>query len=126
MSVLGVILRVRDRDREQIQQRLARTPGVDPGPDAGDTRLVAVIESTADAPAAAIMSEIAGWPEVHNLSLVFEHSDDEPAGSGADAEFDFHAWRGHVGDFARRQAPQPPLSVSLASTSAASGAGEAR
>jgi nitrate reductase NapAB chaperone NapD len=128
MSILGVVLRIRDKDRAQVQQRLARTPGVDLGPDAGGARLVAVIESTAETPAAAIMSEIAGWPEVHNLSLVYEHSgDDEPAGPSAGAEFDFRAWRGHAGDFARRQArQQPPLSVSPTSTSAASGAGEAR
>jgi len=124
MSVLGIVIRISAKDRGEVRQRLARTPGVDLGPDAGDTRLVAVIESTANAPAAAIMSEIARWPEVHILSLVFEQSDDELAGSSA--EFDFHAWRGHVGDFARRQAQQSPLSVSLTSTSAASGAGEAR
>lgn len=126
MSVLGIVIRMRAKDRAQVQQRLAGTPGVDLGPDAGDTRLVAVIESTADTPAAAIMDEIAQWPEIHNLSLVFEHSlDDEPA--EAAAEFDFHAWRGLAGEFARRQAQASvPLSVSHTSTSAAPGAGEAR
>lgn len=126
MSVLGVVIRIRASDQAQVRRRLAATPGVDLGPDAGDTKLVAVIESTADTPAAAIMGEIAGWPEVHNLSLVFEHSDDALA-DGADpaaTEFDFHAWRGPVGDFARRQ-QAATVSVSV-SHSAASGAGEAR
>ena len=124
MSVLGVVIRCHAKHQELVRQRLARTPGVDLGPDASAGRLVAVIESTADIPAASTMSEITGWSEVLNLSLVFEHSGDELAEPGSD--FDFHAWRGHVGDFARRQAPPSSLSVSLTSTSAAPGAGEAR
>lgn len=103
MSVLGVVVRVSPVHRETVLQRLARTPGVDLGPDPQDGRLIAVIESTADDPAAATMAAIAGWPEVHNLSLVYEHSDAEPGDAPAEAEFDFRAWRQSVGDFARGQ-----------------------
>ena len=107
-------------------QRLARTPGVDLGPDPQDGRLIAVIESTADDPAAATMAAIAGWPEVHNLSLVYEHSDAEPGDAPAEAEFDFRAWRQSVGDFARGQTSRDARPSDLpASTSAAQGAGEA-
>lgn len=122
MSVLGVVVRVRPQDRLAITGRLAATPGVDLGPDPGDGRLIAVIESTADTPAAAIMADIAQWPEVHNLSLVFEQSD--PDAGEQPAEFDFRAWRSSVGDFARRQA-EPTVSTSRESTSAKQGAGEA-
>ena len=122
MSVLGVVVRVSPAHREAVSQRLARTPGVDLGPDPGDGRLIAVIESTADTPAAAIMADIAQWPAVHNLSLVFEQSD--PDAAEQPAEFDFRAWRSSVGDFARRQA-EPAVSTSRESTSATQGAGEA-
>ncbi len=123
MSVLGVVVRVHPQHLQEVKQRLAHTPGVDLAPDLGDGRLAAVIESTAQDPAAAIMAEVTHWPEVLNLSLVFEHSDgDAPDNT---PEFDFRAWRGHVGDFARRQAGASPVSVSNASTSANEGAGEA-
>ncbi|QTD45991.1 chaperone NapD [Ottowia testudinis] len=121
MSVLGVVVRVHPKHLASVRQRLACTPGLDLGPDPGDGRLIAVIESTADAPAAAIMADIAQWPEVHNLSLVFEQSDPDTA--EAPAEFDFRSWRGDVGAFARRQA-EPSLSSSPESTGAAHGAGE--
>ncbi len=124
MSVLGVVVRVNPRDLLEVTPRLARTPGVDLGPNVGDGRLIAVIESTADTPAAATMADIAQWPEVLNLSLVFEQSDSE--GPEPAAEFDFRSWRGHVGDFARRQAQQQPVpSEPPASTRATDGAGEA-
>lgn len=122
MSVLGVVIRIRPSDLVAVRHRIAQTPGVDLGPDPGDGRLIAVIESTADTPAAAIMADIAQWPEVHNLSLVFEQSD--PDAAEQPAEFDFRAWRSSVGDFARRQA-DPSLSTSRESTSAPRGAGEA-
>ncbi len=126
MSVLGVVVRVSPVHRETVLQRLARTPGVDLGPDPQDGRLIAVIESTADDPAAAAMAAIAGWPEVHNLSLVYEHSDAEPGDAPAEAEFDFRAWRQSVGDFARGQTSRDARPSDLpASTSAAQGAGEA-
>jgi len=124
MSILGVVIRVHSKHLEGVRQRLARTPGVDPGPEAGNCRLAAVIESTAETPAAAIMSDIGAWPEVLNLSLVFEHGDDDGDQPRADAGFDFRAWRGHVGEFARRQAQESSFFVSPSSTSAASGAGE--
>ncbi len=121
MSVLGVVIRVRPQDRLAITGRLVATPGVDLGPDPGDGRLIAVIESTADTPAAAIMADIAQWREVHNLSLVFEQSD--PDAGEQPAEFDFRAWRSSVGDFARRQSSDPVSHP--ASTSAKQSAGEA-
>lgn len=122
MSVLGVVIRIQPRHLGTVRQRLASTPGVDLGPDQGDGRLIAVIESTADTPAAAVMADIAQWPEVHNLSLVFEQSD--PDANDAPTEFDFRAWRTHIGDFARRQSAETPVPPS-ASTSAPVGAGEA-
>jgi nitrate reductase NapAB chaperone NapD len=131
MSILGIVIRVRREHLDEIRQQLMRVPGVDLAPDAGDGRLAATIESTALTPAAATMGEMAQWPRVLSLSLVFEHSEPEAAEPGSadpadSADFDFRAWRGAVGDFARRQAPQPPLSPSPVSTSAAQGAGEAR
>ncbi len=124
MSVLGVVIRVHPENLVAVTQRLASVPGVDLGPDGGDGRLVAVIESTDRDPAAAIMAELTCWPEVLNLSLVFEQSDD---GVNPDApEFDFRAWRQDVGDFARLQAQPCPNPVPNASTSASDGAGEAR
>jgi len=124
MSILGVVIRVHSKHREVVRQRLARTPGVDLGPDADTGRLAAVIESTAEMPAAATMSDIGAWPEVLNLSLVFEHGDDgDPSGAAA-ADFDFRAWRGHAGEFARRQVQASAFFTSHSSTSAASGAGE--
>ncbi|MFV0679582.1 chaperone NapD [Ottowia sp.] len=124
MSVLGVVLRTHPKNLHQLKQRLAYTPGVDLGPDNGDGRLVAVIESTADTPAAATMTELARWDEVLNLSLVFEHA--EPGAVEPPADFDYRAWRGHAGEFARRQAQESSCSPSPASTSATSGAGAAR
>jgi nitrate reductase NapAB chaperone NapD len=125
MSVLGVVIRVRPEHLDEVKERLMRVPGVDLAPDAGDGRLAATIESTALTPAATAMGDIAQWPRVMNLSLVFEHSDAEPAGPES-ADFDFRAWRGSVGDFARRQAQASNPSPSPVSTSAAEGAGEAR
>ncbi|MDO5692316.1 MAG: chaperone NapD [Pseudomonadota bacterium] len=124
MSVLGVVVRVHPKNLADVKHRLAHTPGVDLGPDAGDGRLVAVIESTDQNPAAAIMAEVTQWPEVFNLSLVFEQSDGDAHPAAPD--FDFRAWRQNVGDFARRQAQPSTVSVSTASTSAAEGAGEAQ
>ena len=60
MSVLGVVVRVHPKNLADVRQRLAHTPGVDMGPDAGDGRLVAVIESTDQTPAAAIMARSPG------------------------------------------------------------------
>ena len=120
MSILGVVIRVHSKHREVVLQRLAQTPGVDLGPDAGTGRLAAVIESTAQAPAAVTMSAIGAWPEVLNLSLVYEHGD----GETPCADFDFHAWRGHAGEFARRQDQESALFTSPSSSSAASCAGE--
>lgn len=125
MSVLGVVLRTHPNNLDVLRQRLAHTPGVDLGPDNGDGRLIAVIESTDSTPAAVTMTDMARWNEVLNLSLVFEHA--EPDAETPAADFDFRAWRGHVGEFARRQAQEPAAtSLSPASTSAVSGAGAAR
>ncbi|MDO5623647.1 MAG: chaperone NapD [Pseudomonadota bacterium] len=120
MSILGIVVRTLPPRLAALRERLAHTPGVDLGPDPGDGRLVAVIESTADEPAAAIMAAIARWPEVHNLSLVYEHSDADPDTPNA---FDFRAWRQNVGEFARSQGTGPHSNVP---TSAAQGTGEAR
>lgn len=122
MSVLGVVIRVWPTHRQAVAERLARTPGVDLGPDGGDGRLIAVIESTADTPAALIMNAITQWPEVHNLSLVYEHSD--PDESTGPVNMDFRAWRMSPQEFARRlRTADAPLSQQHP-TSAASGAGE--
>jgi nitrate reductase NapAB chaperone NapD len=136
MSILGVVIRVSRERLDEVKQRLMRVPGVDLAADAGDGRLAATIESTAQTPAAGVMADLAQWPDILNLSLVFEHSGGDPDGAspgaspGADAAdaagFDYRAWRGPVGDFARRQAGQTLFSTSPESTSAAAGAGETR
>jgi periplasmic nitrate reductase NapD len=76
MSILGVIVRSRPDGLRALEQRLRALPGVDVADrtDAADGRVVAVIEDTADGPAAATMGAIALWPEVINTSLVWEYS----------------------------------------------------
>ena len=82
MSVLGVVLRTHPNNLDVLRQRLAHTPGVDLGPDNGDGRLIAVIESTDSTPAAVTMTDMARWNEVLNLSLVFEHAEPDASVEG--------------------------------------------
>ena len=98
MSILGTVLRTRPEHKAEVAERLTGLPGADLALDAGDGRLVVVIEDatgpSGDIQAAAsTMAAIALWPEVLNLSLVYEYSGpDSPAPAGADA-IDYRAWR---------------------------------
>ena len=101
MSILGVIVRIRPVDVDRTEQQLRQLPGVDVAqrPDPPDGRLVIVIEDSAQRAAAAVMAEIALWPQVLNTSLVYEYSgEDSPApGDGVQAYAD---WRSSLSDLA--------------------------
>lgn len=130
MSILGIVVRTPLVHRLTLKERLAQLPGCELGPDAGDGRLVAVLESVPGHPAAATMGDIAQWPEVHNVSLVFEHSDPDESASTAPA-LDFRGWRQDVGEFARRQAAEDAARAAATDyqpvpMSAPHGAGEPR
>jgi len=75
MSILGVIVRTRAADREPVAARLRDLPGADLAIDAGDGRMVVVLEDSATRSAAETLAEIALWPGVLNTSLVYEHSE---------------------------------------------------
>jgi periplasmic nitrate reductase NapD len=104
MSILGVIVRTRLEDVARTEQQLRQLPGVDIAqrPDRPDGRLVIVIEDNADRAAAAVMAEIAVWPQVLNTSLVYEYSgpDSPPPGDGVQAYTD---WRASLSDEAGRK-----------------------
>jgi nitrate reductase NapAB chaperone NapD len=106
MSILGVIVRTRPEDRLATEQALRALPGTDLATPAGeaDGRLVVVIEDTAERAAAAVMAEIALWPQVLNTSLVYEYSGPDvphsPAGPGEEID-----WRTSLARMAGREAP---------------------
>lgn len=103
MSILGVIVRARDSDLPALGEHLGALPGVDLAARASG-RLVLVIEDSADRAAAAVMAEIALWPEVLGTSLVYEYSGpDAPAAE--EAVTDYRAWRNSLADLARRPEP---------------------
>lgn len=123
MSVLGIVVRTHPTKRTEVAARLAALPGCELGPDPGDGRLVIVLESLPDQPAAATMGDIAQWPEVLSISLIYEHSD--PDGDGPSAlPLDYRSWRRNVSNFAREQAAAIPSQTDP--ISAAPGAGEPR
>lgn len=75
MSILGVIVRTRATDVAATEAALRRLPGVDLArTEQADGRLVVLIEDSAARTAAETMAEIALWPRVLNLSLVYEYS----------------------------------------------------
>ena len=98
MSILGTVVRTRPEDTARIAERVGRLPGADLALDPGDGRLVVLLEDAlgpdaSERTAAATMAEIAAWPEVLNLSLVYEYSGpDAPAPAGSDG-IDYQAWR---------------------------------
>ncbi|MDO5087015.1 MAG: chaperone NapD [Comamonadaceae bacterium] len=128
MSVLGIVVRTHPDQQAMLAERLAALPGCELGPSPGDGRLVIVLESTPGQPAAAVMGDVARWPEVLSISLVYEHSD--PAeDEGAPMALDYRSWRQNIGAFARQQEAADrtaPLSHPSEPMSATSGAGELR
>lgn len=119
MSILGIVIRTHPAARQDLAARLTALPGCELGPEAGPGRLVAVLESTPQQPAAAVMGDIAHWPEVLSLSLVYEHTGLDADCTFAQGKFDFRSWRQDVREFAREQAQlsrpdatQPPPSIS--------------
>lgn len=104
MSVLGVVVRTLPAQRAELAARLAALPGCELGPDPGDGRLVIVLESLPGLPAAASMEDIAQWPQVQSLSLVYEHSDPAEDGGDAASNLDFRNWRSSVRDLMRQSA----------------------
>lgn len=94
MSILGVVLRAHPQQRSSIAARLAGLQGVEIAAEPGDGRWVLVLEDQAGAPlsAAALLGQMATWPEVLGTSLVYEYSGPESPAPG-DAPADYRAWR---------------------------------
>lgn len=97
MSILGTVVRTRTTDVAAVAARISALPGTDLALNPGDGRLVVVMEDAEHGgqpvAAAATMAAIALWPEVLNVSLVYEYSGpDAPAPAGSDA-IDYRAWR---------------------------------
>lgn len=98
MSILGVIVRPRPDAVQETEAQLRALPGVELAPraDAGDPRLVIVIEDVpGGSSAAATLGAIALWPQVLNTSLVYEYSG--PESPAPEAPADFRSWRGALG-----------------------------
>jgi periplasmic nitrate reductase NapD len=95
MSILGVIVRTRAEAAAALRARLVQLPGVDVALDPGDGRLILVIEDAPGSSAAARLTEIGSWPNVVNISLVYEHIGTELHGDidPAAAIADYSAWR---------------------------------
>jgi nitrate reductase NapAB chaperone NapD len=94
MSILGVVLRAHPQQRSCIAARLGGLPGVEIAADPGDGRWVLVLEDQPGAPlsAAALLGQMATWPEVLGTSLVYEYSGPESPAPG-DGPADYRAWR---------------------------------
>ena len=93
MAILGVIVRGRPESTSGLAQRLSALPGLELAETAAaaDGRLMAVIEDTEATTAAATLGAIATWPEVLNVSLVYEYSGpDSPAPDDVEG---FRDWR---------------------------------
>lgn len=102
MSILGAVVRVKPENLPATLGQLAALPGVDIALNPGDGRVVIVMEDTAgtaDAPevrsAAAILTEIACWPDVLSTSLVYEYSGPDAPPLVTDDMSDYRAWRGN-------------------------------
>jgi len=107
MSILGVIVRARPADLPALQQALRALPGLDLADSTeADGRLVVVIEDTADRAAAAVMAEIAMWPQVLNTSLVYEYSGPDAPSPHAPVQ-GYADWRSSLSDLPARPAPTP-------------------
>ena len=105
MSILGLIVRTRPEDLDAVEQALRALPGCDVAQrsDAADGRLVLVIEDTPARAAAAVMGEIALWPQVLNTSLVYEYSGPE-APAPDEGVHSFTDWRASL---AQAHEPRP-------------------
>jgi nitrate reductase NapAB chaperone NapD len=93
MAILGVIVRGLPEGAPALAGRLSALPGLELAETtaAADGRLVVVIEDTATTTAAATLGAIATWPEVLNVSLVYEYSGpDSPAPDDVEG---FRDWR---------------------------------
>ncbi len=100
MSILGVIVRARPADLPVLTKALLGLPGLDLAHSLeADGRLVVVIEDTPERAAAAVMAQIALWPQVLNTSLVYEYSG--PDSPSPDAPVTGYAdWRASLADLA--------------------------
>ena len=106
MSILGVVVRARTCDLAAVETALRQLPGLDvaerePGSSSPDDgRLVVVIEDTPGRAAAAVMAEIALWPQVLNTSLVYEYSGPDAPSTSTPVEA-YTDWRSSLSDMAR-------------------------
>lgn len=102
MSILGTVVRCRPEDQATVLQHIQACPGAEVALDAGDGRLVVLIEDTTTTPAASSMAALALCPQVLNLSLVYEYSgDDIPSANPASADpTRYQAWRTSLSELA--------------------------
>lgn len=107
MSILGVIVRTRPEDLGATEQALRALPGTDLALPEGeaDGRLVVVIEDTAERTAAAVMAEIALWPQVLNTSLVYEYSGPDVPHTETAGVNAYTDWRASLAQMAGRASP---------------------
>lgn len=103
MSILGVILRARDSDLDDLSARLAALPGVDVAL-RGPGRLVLVLEDTGDRSAAATLAEMTLWPQVLGTSLVYEYSGPDAPAPG-EGVVDYRDWRASLSQLAGQDRP---------------------
>lgn len=83
MSILGVVARTLPRHLDALLPRLGTLAGLEITANPGDGRLVLVIEDSAEHSAAALLGELARWPELVSTTLVYEYSGpDAPAPEG--------------------------------------------
>lgn len=105
MSILGVILRARETDLDDLSVRLAALPGVDVAL-RGTGRLVLVIEDVAERSAASTMAEMTLWPQVLGTSLVYEYSGPDAPAPG-EGVVDYRDWRASLTKLADAGKPEP-------------------
>lgn len=103
MSILGAVLRTHPQHLPAVLTRLGALPGVDVALNPGDGRLVLVMEDTADPEgqtftAAAMLADMAMWPDVLSTSLVYEYSGPDAPALGEGDMSDYRRWRGKPGN----------------------------
>jgi nitrate reductase NapD len=96
VSILGVIARTRPADAESVRGWLKAFAGVEIAVDPGDGRFILVIEDSELLPAEVAMAEIALNPQVINVSLAYEYSDE--GALSRSAPDGFARWRSGLKD----------------------------
>ncbi|MEN9891772.1 MAG: hypothetical protein RLY78_2067 [Pseudomonadota bacterium] len=105
MSILGVVAKTLPAHLPTLRTRLAACAGLEITADPGDGRLVLVLEDSAAGSAAALLGEIARWPELLSTTLVYEYSGADHPAPGGHARAD---WRTDLDRLDRPAAPAEP------------------